>query len=426
MLTVIDSFTRYIKIIPLEGKSSREVANALFTHVFCVFGPPEAILSDNGGEFTSSLMDDITSLLEIQHKLTFSKVATGNASNERSHLRIIHSLRAVAEKRKDNWAKYISAFEFAYNTSPLPNSHNSPYELVYARTPREMNFTMTHIPHHKPGRDLRPTDEEIIDLKEVAKEMRDEFRTMQRLQRLENTQPFYGPQYKPGDKVLIKYENTRDDKLDSPGDGPYEVLAQKGVRCHLRHCITGNELPKVDVQVCYPWKSKTMNEPAKELQDNTGQTSQGGAPSTDAEGLSLQGGTTPTQTKPDKKRRQRQQPAQITIPTDWPAQEARINDFAIFVDDNNHSIRVGKITDITNETIHINLYANPRLDHSTDTTSQQQQIPLRSRTWKPRKLNTITNKIDATHEIHRRYTQQTATTTKGKQSQSLTYQHTNT
>ena len=56
LLVVMDNFTKYVILIPMKNKESETTARALFYEVFMTHGFPLKILSDNGQEFMSGMM----------------------------------------------------------------------------------------------------------------------------------------------------------------------------------------------------------------------------------------------------------------------------------------------------------------------------------------------------------------------------------
>lgn len=59
ILTVQDLLTKFAMAIALEQATAVEVAKALVNRWFCYFGPPKAILTDQGTNFSSSLLKNI-------------------------------------------------------------------------------------------------------------------------------------------------------------------------------------------------------------------------------------------------------------------------------------------------------------------------------------------------------------------------------
>ena len=60
-----DSYTRYTWLIPTSDMKATTVANALLANIFCYFGIPKAIRSDNYNSFNSELLKKIAEQLKI-------------------------------------------------------------------------------------------------------------------------------------------------------------------------------------------------------------------------------------------------------------------------------------------------------------------------------------------------------------------------
>jgi transposase InsO family protein len=58
VLTIIDVYYKFARAYPLKAKSGQEVTASLLTF-FQTFGPPVALQSDNGKEFTNSFIKDL-------------------------------------------------------------------------------------------------------------------------------------------------------------------------------------------------------------------------------------------------------------------------------------------------------------------------------------------------------------------------------
>ncbi|ROT79955.1 hypothetical protein C7M84_001325 [Penaeus vannamei] len=52
ILSIVDELTRFIQLVPLADKEAHTVADALIAHYVTLLGPPQTLVSDNGGEFT--------------------------------------------------------------------------------------------------------------------------------------------------------------------------------------------------------------------------------------------------------------------------------------------------------------------------------------------------------------------------------------
>ena len=66
ILTVIDHFTRYCFAIPVPEQSAERVAHEFVHNIILQFGTPKYLLSDQGTQFLSRLMQETCKLLKIK------------------------------------------------------------------------------------------------------------------------------------------------------------------------------------------------------------------------------------------------------------------------------------------------------------------------------------------------------------------------
>lgn len=69
VLIMVDVFSRYMWFRPLSTKTAHEVSVNLF-HIFCEFGHPKIVQSDNGGEFVDELLEHLALLYSFTHRKT--------------------------------------------------------------------------------------------------------------------------------------------------------------------------------------------------------------------------------------------------------------------------------------------------------------------------------------------------------------------
>ena len=69
ILVLIEYLSGYVMIYPIKSKSAEEIAKLLKNYI-SIFSPPKSILSDLGNEFNNSIIDELTSNLNIDHKVT--------------------------------------------------------------------------------------------------------------------------------------------------------------------------------------------------------------------------------------------------------------------------------------------------------------------------------------------------------------------
>ena len=77
ILTIIDTFTRWVELYVCESADGQEAARCLFEH-FGRFGAPSQILSDRGSHFVNHVIMEFLSYVDTEHCLSipYSKQET--------------------------------------------------------------------------------------------------------------------------------------------------------------------------------------------------------------------------------------------------------------------------------------------------------------------------------------------------------------
>ena len=135
ILVLSDYATRYPEAIPLRNVSAAKVAEALID-VFARHGIPEEILTDQGTNFTSTLLGELYALIGIKAIRTSPYHPQTDGLVERFNKTLKSMLRKVLDGEKRNWDKMIPFVLFAYREVPQSTVGFSPFELLYGREVR--------------------------------------------------------------------------------------------------------------------------------------------------------------------------------------------------------------------------------------------------------------------------------------------------
>ena len=130
ILTCMDLATHYPEAIPLKNHTAEEVANAL-AQIFSHFGLPEEILSDQGTEFMSELMQHFLFQFGIKQIRASPYHPETNGSCERFHRTLKSMIRSMVNDFNDSWCECLPWALFAYREIPVETLGFSPFELMY-------------------------------------------------------------------------------------------------------------------------------------------------------------------------------------------------------------------------------------------------------------------------------------------------------
>ena len=117
ILTLVDYATRYPEAIALPSIETTRVAEAM-VDAFSRVGIPNEILTDQGSQFTSALMKEISRLLSIRQLTTTPYHPSCNGLVERFNGTLKLMLKRLCAEKPRDWDRYISPLLFAYCETP--------------------------------------------------------------------------------------------------------------------------------------------------------------------------------------------------------------------------------------------------------------------------------------------------------------------
>lgn len=131
LLTLIDYGTRYPEAVPLRTTDSASVAMGLMT-IFTRLGVPKEILSDQGSNFLSELMEELYRMIGARHLRTSPYHPQTNGAVERFHGTLKHMLRKTSTD-SHGWDDLLPFVLFALREVPCASTGFSPFELMFGR-----------------------------------------------------------------------------------------------------------------------------------------------------------------------------------------------------------------------------------------------------------------------------------------------------
>ena len=109
------------------------VADLLVRHVITRHGAPHRLLSDQGSQFLSKVMQRVYHLLGINKRQTTAYHPQCDGLVERFNRTLTQMLSMVIDTDNTDWDRMLPLVLFAYNTSRHTATHFTPFELLYGR-----------------------------------------------------------------------------------------------------------------------------------------------------------------------------------------------------------------------------------------------------------------------------------------------------
>ena len=160
-MVVTDHFTRFCQVYATTTKSTKAAADRLFNQFILLYGYPERIHHDQGGEFTSKLFKELHRLTGIKSSKTTPYHPQGNGQTERFNRTLCNMLKALPEKAKRDWKKELPKLAFAYNSTVHKTTGFSPFYLMFGRESKLPIDEMFEV--YEPESDLGKSHEKFVE-----------------------------------------------------------------------------------------------------------------------------------------------------------------------------------------------------------------------------------------------------------------------
>ena len=137
VLTMMDRYSRLVKLIALPVCDASAIATAFRNHWLLEYGIPDHVLTDRGSYFTGLIFDIVSKIFGFKCLFTTSYHPKTNGRLERFHRYLKQRLRVLAHERgldflsSDDWDIYLPNIAFSYNITPTAINGYSPYGIIY-------------------------------------------------------------------------------------------------------------------------------------------------------------------------------------------------------------------------------------------------------------------------------------------------------
>eukprot|EP00253_Pinus_taeda_P003803 PITA_03803 len=128
-----DYLTRWAETKAIKAATEEKVAEFLRENIFYKFGYPREIVTDQGIQFTSNLIEDLLAHHIIKHRTSTPYHSQANGQVEVTNRALEGILTKVVSSSRKDWADRLVEATWAYNTTRKTTTSFTPYELVYGK-----------------------------------------------------------------------------------------------------------------------------------------------------------------------------------------------------------------------------------------------------------------------------------------------------
>lgn len=249
ILVVVDYFSRFTILRALPDKHSHTIAKELLS-IFCLFGFPKIINSDNGSEFVNEIVTKLIEMSGIDRRLSLPYTPTSNPVAEKfvgtTKRTIIKTLTANGAAPTD-WDLYLDPCQYAINAQYARLHKSRPFSVMYNRQPNGFQ----DYSNLRPSLSFERTDSKAIDdklkfvketvLPALAKRINETQSNDH--ERFINSHKIVKEKYPINSKVMITNVN-RKSKMTERWLGPYIIAGYSPNGSYILKDLTGTPLPR--------------------------------------------------------------------------------------------------------------------------------------------------------------------------------------
>ncbi|KAG6449370.1 hypothetical protein O3G_MSEX006038 [Manduca sexta] len=230
ILLVEDVATRWVELFALKDATAENCSQVLIEEYFLRYGLPRRVISDNGPQFISAVMQQCMFVFGIKQELIPVYHPEANPA-ERKNRDLKVQLAMLVKTEHHNWPKHLAQVRFALNSAVCCTTGKTPAYLTFARemrTPFDVRHDLrtimdkeNFVPQATPY--LRSFIGSLCEIRERVERRQDQRKVVADADR----RP--APKYSVGDLVLIathrlgiKGKGTSS-KFLPKRDGPYVV-----------------------------------------------------------------------------------------------------------------------------------------------------------------------------------------------------------
>ena len=133
ILTVEDYFTKWTEAYPLKNKTAAGVADQLMVNFVSRFGVPRSFHTDQGTEFTASVIRELSSLLRLRKTRTVAWNPKSDGLVERSNQTLKSMLKTMVGDAHHKWNDHLPYVLMAYRSSVQESTKFTPNMLMLNR-----------------------------------------------------------------------------------------------------------------------------------------------------------------------------------------------------------------------------------------------------------------------------------------------------
>ncbi|CAM8987500.1 unnamed protein product [Rhodiola kirilowii] len=133
ILVAVDYVSKWVEAKATRCDDAKTVIDFLRTNLFCRYGVPKAIISDQGTHFCNRMMTATMKRYHVHHRTSTAYHPQTNGQAEISNREIKGILEKMVKPGRKDWSQRLDEALWAYRTAYKTPIGTSPFRLVYGK-----------------------------------------------------------------------------------------------------------------------------------------------------------------------------------------------------------------------------------------------------------------------------------------------------
>lgn len=247
ILVVVDCFSRWVELFALPEAKAELVAECLL-NIFSTFGLPEEILSDNGPQFISTVLQQLMSALDVDQIYSTPHHHQGNGQVERFNYEVMRHLRNIVFQRElyNDWSRFLPHVKHLLNGAVSSATGLSPMAMLFGTAlPLYRGLKSRRYPN---AFDVERDEWFAQRLEAIELRLQEGREQQAELEgKVLDNQPTVVDQFHVDEWVWLSYPERPPSKLHPRRSGPYKIISKKNRTYEVQNILT-NKVLKVDIE----------------------------------------------------------------------------------------------------------------------------------------------------------------------------------
>lgn len=261
IVVVVDYFSKWPEAYCVPDQEATTVAKVLVDNWISRYGVPLQIHSDQGTNFTSAVFVGVCQLLGIEKTRTTPLHPSSDGMVEKMNRTILNHVSLFVSRNQQDWDQKVPIFLLAYRSAVHETTRYTPSQMLFGRElrlPCDLIFGCPPDTPSSPDGYLKDLKTRLDDVHRFARE-RINIATERMKKNYDSKATDHD--FKVGDKVWFWNPQRRkglSPKLQSPWDGPYEVIKKLNEVVHRIRKNHSSKPKVIHINRLAPYVSRSM------------------------------------------------------------------------------------------------------------------------------------------------------------------------